>query len=97
MNEAIKLAVIAAAGQGTRMWPASKVVPKELFPIGKLPVITHVVAEMIDAGLNQVVVVSAAHNSGFMKDLFDPSKRRRSRSLATRSLPAFRKRSAIAR
>jgi UTP-glucose-1-phosphate uridylyltransferase len=44
------------------------------FPIGKLPVIAHVVAEMIDAGLNQVVVVSAAHNSGFMKDLFDPSK-----------------------
>ena len=74
MNEAIKLAVIAAAGQGTRMWPASKVVPKELFPIGKLPVIAHVVAEMIDAGLNQVVVVSAAHNSGFMKELFDPSK-----------------------
>ena len=32
-----QIAVIAAAGSASRMWPASKIIPKELFPLGKVP------------------------------------------------------------
>jgi UTP--glucose-1-phosphate uridylyltransferase len=72
MPDKIATAVIAAAGQATRMWPASKVCPKELFPLGKIPVIAHLVWELIDAGIEHIVIVAAPHNSGFMATLFDP-------------------------
>src|SRR5215217_6044354 len=72
MSEKIKMAVIAAAGQATRMWPASKVCPKELFPLGKIPVIAYLVWELVDAGIEHIVIVAAPHNSGFMATLFDP-------------------------
>src|SRR6185295_17546607 len=72
MLEKINRAVIAAAGQATRMWPASKVFPKELFPLGRIPVIVHLVWELIDAGIHDIVIVAAPHNSEFVATLFDP-------------------------
>jgi UTP--glucose-1-phosphate uridylyltransferase len=69
----ITTAVIAAAGQASRMWPASKVFPKELFPLGKIPVIVHIVWEFMDAGIENIVIVAAAHNREYVAALFDPS------------------------
>lgn len=53
----VKTAVIAAAGQGTRMYPFSLAVPKELIPIGTVPVIQYVLEELMDAGITTVIVV----------------------------------------
>jgi UTP--glucose-1-phosphate uridylyltransferase len=53
----VKTAVVAAAGVATRMWPTSKAVPKELFPLGRLPVIAHLLIEFYDAGVERVVLV----------------------------------------
>jgi UTP--glucose-1-phosphate uridylyltransferase len=50
--------VIAAAGSATRMWPAGKVFPKELFPLGRLPVLAWVVIELFDAGVTRIVIVT---------------------------------------
>ena len=74
-SKQVKTAVIAAAGSATRMWPASKVMPKELFPLGKLPAIAHVVSEFVEAGLSRIILVVAEQNMGLMKGLFDPSVR----------------------
>ncbi len=35
----IKKAIIAAAGFGTRFLPATKVIPKEMLPLGDRPII----------------------------------------------------------
>jgi UTP--glucose-1-phosphate uridylyltransferase len=69
----ITTAVVAAAGSATRMWPASKVIPKELFPLGRLPVIMHLVAEFVSAGLSRIVLVATAQNTEMMRALFDRS------------------------
>lgn len=74
MKDRINRAVIAAAGQATRMWPSSKVFPKELFPLGRIPVIVHLVWELAAAGIENVTIVAAPHNSGLIADLFDPTK-----------------------
>jgi UTP--glucose-1-phosphate uridylyltransferase len=74
MRHPITTAVIAAAGQATRMWPASKVCPKELFPLGRIPVIVHLVWEMMDCGISDIVVVAAAHNRHQLEALFDASQ-----------------------
>lgn len=73
MPQNIDTAVIAAAGLATRMWPASKVVPKELFPLGKVPAVVHLVWELMDAGIRRVILVVSEHASGATKALFDRS------------------------
>jgi UTP--glucose-1-phosphate uridylyltransferase len=72
MPENVTTAVIAAAGLATRMWPASKTVPKELFPLGRVPVIVHLVWEFLEVGVSRIVVVVAAETSSLMRGLFDP-------------------------
>ncbi|HVE76864.1 MAG TPA: UTP--glucose-1-phosphate uridylyltransferase [Actinomycetota bacterium] len=54
---AIRKAVIPAAGLGTRMLPASKVVPKVLITLVDRPVIQYAVEELAAAGIDQVCIV----------------------------------------
>lgn len=53
----VRKAVIPAAGFGTRMLPITSVVPKELLPVCGRPVIEHVVAEAVHAGIEEVILV----------------------------------------
>jgi UTP--glucose-1-phosphate uridylyltransferase len=73
MGGKIQTAIIAAAGQGTRMWPATKVVSKELFPLGRIPVLLHVVLEVLEAGIEEVVVIATGRNLREIERLFDQS------------------------
>lgn len=69
----VRVAVIAAAGSASRMWPGSKVIPKELFPLGKVPAIAHVVWEMVDAGITDIRIVIRQGESNAIAQLLDPS------------------------
>jgi UTP--glucose-1-phosphate uridylyltransferase len=53
------------------MWPASKVVPKEMFPLGRLPVIAHLVWEMVEAGISHIIVVMRKDNHHAIEAVFD--------------------------
>ncbi len=55
----IKKAVIPAAGLGTRFLPVTKSVPKELLPILEKPMLQYVVEEAAEAGIQQVIIVTA--------------------------------------
>ena len=55
----VRSAVIPAAGLGTGFLPATKAVPKELFPIGDQPAIQVVIDEALGAGIDHIVVVSS--------------------------------------
>jgi UTP--glucose-1-phosphate uridylyltransferase len=49
--------VITIAGYGTRFLPASKAVPKEMFPIAGTPLIQHHVESLVAAGIGEIIVV----------------------------------------
>jgi UTP--glucose-1-phosphate uridylyltransferase len=68
----IKKAVILAAGFGTRMLPASKVVPKELLPVLDTPAIQLVVEEAVTAGISDIVMV-ISRGKGALLDHFAPA------------------------
>ncbi len=53
----IDVAVIPAAGRGTRMRPATRTVPKPLIPVLEKPTIQYVVEEAVAAGATEVVFV----------------------------------------
>lgn len=53
----VRKAVIVAAGLGTRMLPASKVVPKEILPVVDKPAIQIVVEEAVASGIEEIVLL----------------------------------------
>ncbi|MBU0767209.1 NTP transferase domain-containing protein [Patescibacteria group bacterium] len=53
----VSQAILPVAGLGTRFLPWTKVVPKELLPIGNQPIIAHLVDECIDAGITDICFV----------------------------------------
>lgn len=53
----VRKAVIVAAGLGTRMLPASKVVPKEILPVVDRPAIQLVVEEAALSGIEEIIFV----------------------------------------
>lgn len=63
-------AVIPAAGMATRFLPATKAVPKELFPVIDKPVLQHIVEEAAAAGIGDVLLVTGRGKTS-MVDHFD--------------------------
>lgn len=53
----IKTAIIPAAGFGTRMLPVTKVISKEMLPVGNKPIIDYVVNDLVEAGIERIVIV----------------------------------------
>ncbi len=54
----IKKAVVAVAGSGTRFLPATKALPKEMLPIVDKPIIQLVVEELVEAGIEDIILVT---------------------------------------
>ena len=69
----ITKAVIAVAGLGTRLLPTTKAIPKEMLPVGRLPIIQHVVEELASAGLQQQLFISSRHKAAIENHLDDYS------------------------
>jgi UTP--glucose-1-phosphate uridylyltransferase len=63
-------AVIPAAGLGTRFLPATKATPKEMLPVVDRPAIQYVVEEAVDAGLDDVLIITG-RNKTSLEDHFD--------------------------
>ncbi len=68
----IKKAIIPAAGLGTRVLPASKVVPKEMLPIVDKPAIQYIVEEAVKAGITDILIITN-RGKGAIEDHFDHS------------------------
>ncbi|MDR2074045.1 MAG: UTP--glucose-1-phosphate uridylyltransferase [Oscillospiraceae bacterium] len=54
----ITKAVIPAAGFGTRVLPATKAIPKEMFPLVEKPAIQHIVEEAVASGIKDILIVT---------------------------------------
>ncbi len=66
----IRKAVIPAAGLGTRFLPVTKAQPKEMLPIIDTPTIQYVVQEAVDAGIDDILIISGKGKRA-IEDHFD--------------------------
>ncbi len=66
----VRKAVIAAAGFGTRFLPQTKAMPKEMLPIVDKPVIQYIVEELVEAGIEDIIIVTGYHKRS-IEDHFD--------------------------
>lgn len=70
-RQKITKAVIPAAGYGTRMLPATKVLPKEMLPVAGKPLIQYAVQEAAASGIETVVLVVRKHGA-LLQSYFAP-------------------------
>ena len=62
--------IIQAAGYATRFLPASKTIPKEMIPLVDRPAIDFIVQEMVDSGIQDILLVSSRRKK-VLEDYFD--------------------------
>jgi len=66
----VRKAVIAAAGFGTRFLPQTKAMPKEMLPLVDKPIIQYIVEELVEAGIEDIIIVTGYHKRS-IEDHFD--------------------------
>ncbi len=66
----VRKAVVPAAGLGTRVLPATKVLPKEMFPIVDKPAIQYIVEEAVASGIRDILIVTN-RGKNIIEDHFD--------------------------
>lgn len=68
----IKKAIVAVAGSGTRLLPATKSMPKEMLPLIDKPIIQILVEELVEAGIEDIILVTKWDKKP-LEDHFDHS------------------------
>ncbi len=56
--------IILAGGTGSRLYPLTKVTNKHLLPVGDRPMIYHPVEKLIEAGIDEILVVTGVEHIG---------------------------------
>jgi len=68
----LRTCVFPCAGFGTRFFPATKVIPKEMLPLVDKPIIQYGVEEAVAAGIEQIIIVTSSQKRA-IEDHFDLS------------------------
>lgn len=61
--------IVLAGGTGSRLWPITKVTNKHLLPIGRYPMIYYPLHALIDAGIEDLMVVTGPEHMGHLVTL----------------------------
>lgn len=68
----VRKCVIPVAGMGTRFLPATKSIPKELFPIIDKPTLQYIVEEAVASGIEEIFFITSSYKNAIV-DHFDRS------------------------
>ncbi|MFA0785174.1 UTP--glucose-1-phosphate uridylyltransferase [Fervidibacter sacchari] len=66
----VRLAVVPAAGLGSRLLPLTKAQPKEMLPLGRKPVLHHVIEELAGANICRILLITGRRKRS-VEDYFD--------------------------
>ncbi len=70
MTASLRTCVFPCAGFGTRFFPATKVIPKEMLPLVDKPILQYGIEEALGSGLDKLVIVSSKGKDAIL-DHFD--------------------------
>jgi len=56
--------VIIAGGKGTRLYPLTKIINKNLLPIYNKPMVYYSIEKMVEAGIKEILIITGTEHSG---------------------------------
>ncbi len=66
--------IILAGGTGSRLYPLTKVTNKHLLPVGDKPMIYHPVHKLIEAGIDEIMIITGVEHIGHVVGLLGSGK-----------------------
>jgi len=66
--------IVLAGGTGSRLFPLTKVTNKHLLPVGKKPMIYYPIEKLIEAGIDEILIVTGTDHMGAVVNLLGSGK-----------------------
>jgi glucose-1-phosphate thymidylyltransferase len=66
--------IVLAGGTGSRLFPLTKVTNKHLLPVGQKPMIYYPIEKLIDAGIEEILIVTGTEHMGAVVNLLGSGK-----------------------
>ena len=67
--------IVLAGGSGTRLYPLTKVVSKQLLPVYDKPMIYYSLSSLLRFGINEICIISNDIGLKFFRKLFGDGKK----------------------